>query len=218
MNKRGRSSRSPSDPAPQRGRQESEPTESGQLRIIGGAHRGRPLAYSGDIRTRPMKDRVREAVFNLVGPAIVGKVALDLFAGTGALALEAISRGAVTALLVERHHPTARLIAKNAESLGVVDQVQVFASDTFFWVQHDWRPGTDPLVIFCSPPYDLYVSEESRMRSLLDDLASRSPPGSLLVVESDERLDQEVLRQLPRVTDWRIRSYPPAVVAVGVIS
>ena len=76
------------------------------LRIVGGKLRGRPLAYSGDQRTRPMKDRVREAVFNLLGPAVVGSHAIDLFAGTGALGLEAISRGAVRATFLERHLPT----------------------------------------------------------------------------------------------------------------
>ncbi len=60
------------------------------LRIIGGVHRGRKLEYSGDPRTRPMKDRVREAVFNLLGPDVAGKYVIDLFAGTGALGLEAL--------------------------------------------------------------------------------------------------------------------------------
>ena len=56
------------------------------LRIIGGSLRGRRLQYTGDLRTRPMKDRVRESVFNLIGPAVVGSHAIDLFAGTGAWA------------------------------------------------------------------------------------------------------------------------------------
>src|SRR5262245_7614130 len=68
--------------------------EPPELRIIGGTLRHRKLLYSGDQRTRPMKDRVREAVFNLVGPDVVGQHAIDLFAGTGALGFEAISRGA----------------------------------------------------------------------------------------------------------------------------
>src|SRR6185369_13778531 len=78
------------------------------LRIIGGKLRGRKLQYSGDLRTRPMKDRVREAVFNLLGPGVKGSHAIDLFAGTGALGLEAISRGAAQATLIERHLPTSR--------------------------------------------------------------------------------------------------------------
>ena len=65
------------------------------LRIIGGRLRGSVIEYHGDPRTRPMKDRVREAAFNLIGPQVVGTFAIDLFAGTGALAFEALSRGAV---------------------------------------------------------------------------------------------------------------------------
>src|SRR4051794_22495694 len=84
------------------------------LRIIGGSFRGRKLKYSGDIRTRPMKDRVREAVFNLLGKQIAGSHAIDLFAGTGALGLEALSRGAARATFIERHFLTAKLIEENA--------------------------------------------------------------------------------------------------------
>src|SRR3954453_4982920 len=80
------------------------------LRIIGGSLRGRKMSYSGEPRTRPMKDRVREAVFNLLGAPVEGSHAIDLFAGTGALGLEAISRGAVRATFIERHVPTAKII------------------------------------------------------------------------------------------------------------
>ena len=73
------------------------------VRIIAGQFRGRKLLYAVDPRTRPMKDRVRQALFNRLGPAVQGKVAIDLFAGTGALGFEALSRGAARAVLVE--HP-----------------------------------------------------------------------------------------------------------------
>jgi len=89
------------------------------VRIIGGSFRGRKLEYSGDLRTRPMKDRVREALFNLLSNAVKGKVAIDLFAGTGALALEALSRGASRAVFIERHRPTAQAILRNSATLGV---------------------------------------------------------------------------------------------------
>ena len=99
-------------------------------RIIGGRFRGKRLAYSGDARTRPMKDRVREATFNLIGPVDATTLAIDLFAGTGALALEALSRGARDAILIERHFPTAKLIRQNAETLGVQDHCRIVTSDT----------------------------------------------------------------------------------------
>ena len=92
-----------------------------------------------------MKDRVREAVFNLLGPAVVASHAIDLFAGTGALGLEAISRGAVRATLIERHLPTCKLIEQNAAPLGVGDQVDVQFADTFKWEQ-DGRAAARPAV------------------------------------------------------------------------
>src|SRR5262245_15225985 len=101
------------------------------LRIIGGSLRGRKLSYSGDLRTRPMKDRVREAVFNLLGTQVEASHAIDLFAGTGALGLEAISRGAARATFIERHLPTAKQIEENALALGIRDRVAVVFGDAF---------------------------------------------------------------------------------------
>ena len=72
-----------------------------ELRIIGGHFRARKLLYHGDPVTRPMKHRVREAIFNLVGLEAKGRHAIDLFAGTGALGLEALSRGATSATFIE---------------------------------------------------------------------------------------------------------------------
>ncbi|OYV90832.1 MAG: hypothetical protein B7Z73_05850 [Planctomycetia bacterium 21-64-5] len=88
------------------------------VRIIGGSLRGRRLECTGDPRTRPMKDRVREAVFNLLGD-VSGSTAIDLFAGTGALGFEALSRGAKAAVFFEQHFPTADVIRRNAALLGV---------------------------------------------------------------------------------------------------
>src|SRR5262245_19110512 len=105
------------------------------LRIIGGSLRGRKLQYSGDQRTRPMKDRVREAVFNLIGPRIVGAHAIDLFAGTGALGLEAISRGAARATFIERHLPTLELLQQNVAALGVSETIEANFGDAFLWTK-----------------------------------------------------------------------------------
>ena len=71
-----------------------------------------------------MKDRVREALFNLLGRTVEGKIAIDLFAGTGALALEALSRGALRAVAIEMHRPTARLIWQNAAEFGTSRRVE----------------------------------------------------------------------------------------------
>ena len=88
------------------------------LRIIGGSLKGSKILYPGEPSTRPMKDRVREAVFNLVGDAVKSTTAIDLFAGTGAIALEAVSRGANFAVAIEKHFRMAGTIKTKRASAG----------------------------------------------------------------------------------------------------
>jgi 16S rRNA (guanine966-N2)-methyltransferase len=189
--------------------------DSGQplagVRIIGGSFRGRILEYSGDTRTRPMKDRVREAMFNLLAERIRGKHAIDLFAGTGALAFEGLSRGAAHATLIERHLPTTKLIEQNARTLGVTDRVEVCFSDAFVWGKR-FAGSTEPLAVFCSPPFDFYVSRREGMLDLLTRLWNIALAGSLFAVEADDRFD---FASLPQAETWFVRAYPPAVIGIG---
>ncbi|HEV3021024.1 MAG TPA: RsmD family RNA methyltransferase [Pirellulales bacterium] len=186
------------------------------LRIIGGTLRGRKLEYGGQPRTRPMKDRVREAVFNLLGPHVAGKLAVDLFAGTGALGLEALSRGAIRAVFFEQHFPTAELIRRNARTLGVESQVEVVAADTFIRFRRtvDLATSADPdlgWVVFCSPPFEFYARRRDDMLSLVGTLLSAAPPQSQFVIEADNRFDFGVL---PQAAAWLVREYPPARVGI----
>jgi 16S rRNA (guanine966-N2)-methyltransferase len=158
-----------------------------------------------------MKDRVREAIFNLLGPGVRGLHAVDLFAGTGAIGLEALSRGAEKATFVERHFPTVRLIRQNISVLGVEDQCEVAAADTFFWARDNPRECDLPWALFCSPPYDLYVQREQDMLQLIGSLIERAPADSAVVVEADGRFS---FTTLPRPADWDVRTYPPAVVGL----
>lgn len=181
------------------------------LRIIGGTMRGRGILYSGDLRTRPMKDRLREAVFDVLATAVVGKHAIDLFAGTGALAFEALSRGAVRATLIERHFPTARLIEQNIELLEVGDRTSVYAGDAFLWPkqQRDWADlAQSPWLVLCSPPYAFYSNRTADMVGLISGLCRRAPPESEFVVEADQCFDFSLLAELGQ---WDIREYLPAI-------
>jgi 16S rRNA (guanine966-N2)-methyltransferase len=173
--------------------------------------RGKKLFYSGEDRTRPMKDRVREAVFNLLGPAVVGKHALDLFAGTGALGFEALSRGAAAATFVERHFPTADHIRQTAASLGVADRTRVEAANAFIWIQRDSPPKDLPWVAFVSPPWALFSEQPEAMLALIVRVIESCPPESIVVVEADEAFDFQCLPQADR---WDVRSYRPAVVGL----
>ena len=194
---------------------ESRVPKHGQswLRIIGGQMRGRKLVYTGDPGVRPMKERIREAVFNLVGPRIAGKHAFDLFAGTGALGLESISRGASRATMIERHYPTARVVRDNIKALGVEASAEVVSGDTFVWASQLPDMGPTPWAVFCSPPYRLYQDQRKELLDMIAKLFSVAPAGSLFVVESDATFD---FTDLPHGDQWDVRQYPPAV--VGLIS
>jgi 16S rRNA (guanine966-N2)-methyltransferase len=189
-----------------------EPRLDAPPRIVGGRFRGRKLLYSGDARTRPMKDRVREAVFNLVGPSIVGTHAIDLFAGTGALGLEALSRGAVRATFVEQHQPTAKLIVQNVAHLGVEELSEVVMASALLWPVREAPAGDLKWTVFVSPPWDFFRSKSTELLGQIERLAQLAPPGSMLVVEADLEFDAS---QLPSRIEWDVRDYLPARVGVG---
>ncbi|MBQ2621104.1 MAG: RsmD family RNA methyltransferase [Thermoguttaceae bacterium] len=185
------------------------------LRIIGGTFRGRKLEYAGDMRVRPMKDRVRESVFNLVGTDVKGKFVLDLFGGTGAVCLEAISRGAVGGQIVEMHFPTAKTIKKNIETLGLTDVVNLHTGNVFIWnKKRDALPQDVPWAVFVCPPYEFFISRWDDLSELINSLLEQAPAGSLFVVESDQRFDWENVKALTPNSEWDIRAYPPAVVGL----
>jgi 16S rRNA (guanine966-N2)-methyltransferase len=199
-------------------------TESGretELRIIGGHFRHRRLRYHGDPIVRPMKHRVREAIFNLISTESVGCHAIDLFAGTGALGLEALSRGAERATFIERHVPTSHVLQENIDTLGVADRVTLLTTSAFLWGKRDLpqfaaaaKVAGLPWLVFCSPPYDFFVDRQQDMLDLIDGCKNSSTPGSTVVVETDERFDTERLMEDNNWT-WDVRVYPPAVVAIG---
>jgi 16S rRNA (guanine966-N2)-methyltransferase len=193
------------------GRSGTPPAETVGLRIVGGEFRGRRLQYGGDRAVRPMKDRVREALFNLIGPGARGKHALDLFGGTGALGLEALSRGAIAATFLERHFPTAKILRANVATLGVQDRCDVLAADTFVWLAGNPELPATPWLVFVSPPYEFYVARREDMLRLILGVKDAAPGGSILAVESDSRFD---FTALPEADRWDVRRYPPAVIGL----
>ena len=187
------------------------PADTIGLRIVGGRFRGRKLLYSGQIRTRPMKDRLRESVFNLIGTEISGTHAIDLFAGTGALGLEALSRKAAKATFIEQHYPTSDIIRKNIATLGMEEQTEIFTGNVFIWAQRKPDLGTAPWLVFCSPPYEFYVSRTAEMLELINGLFKDAPANSIFLIEADERFDFTLL---PEAEDWDVRTYQPAVIGM----
>jgi 16S rRNA (guanine966-N2)-methyltransferase len=158
-----------------------------------------------------MKDRTREAVFNLIGPSVRGKQVLDLFAGTGVLALEALSRGASRAALIEQHFPTAAVIRSNVATLGLESRCEVVSGSVFAWWKRRPALAGEPWLVFCSPPYAFYVERKDEMLQLLGELIAAAPAASAVVVEADDRFN---FSELPAPDQWDVRHYPPAMVGI----
>jgi 16S rRNA (guanine966-N2)-methyltransferase len=129
----------------------AKPNKTNQLRIIGGQWRGRKLAFPAVADLRPSADRVRETLFNWLQAHIPGARCLDLFAGSGALGLEALSRGAVEVVMVEQNARAAAQIRQHLQTLDC-DSGQVVQTDAFQYLQ---SPATAFDVVFLDPPYRL---------------------------------------------------------------
>ena len=129
------------------------------MRVIAGAYRSRILKSLKGLALRPTSDRLRETLFNVLGPAVAGSRFLDLFAGTGAIGIEALSRGASEVVFVENHSPAASLIRRNLESLGIRKGTTVLARDALCGLeklasrQNQKAGGALFNFIFLDPPY-----------------------------------------------------------------
>jgi 16S rRNA (guanine966-N2)-methyltransferase len=153
------------------------------MRIVGGQFRGRPLAAPGDDRTRPTSDRVREAVFNILSHGIPdveldGAKVLDLFAGTGALGLEALSRGAAFCLFVDEEAEARALIRRNVEALGLTGITKIFRRDATDLGPAGRNEGF--ALVFLDPPYGHGLAERALASAAAGGWLA---PGAIAVIE-----------------------------------
>ena len=123
------------------------------MRIIAGTAKGTTLKAGRGLDIRPTPDRVREAIFSIIGEKVVGSVFLDLFSGTGALAIEALSRGASRAVLVESSRKSVRIIKANIEAAGFNDTARIIASDVFKFLRLPGAQTGQFDIVSADPPY-----------------------------------------------------------------
>lgn len=128
------------------------------MRVIAGIAKGRKLSAprGGDIR--PTSDRVKEAIFNIISDTVQDAEVLDLFAGTGSLGIEALSRGAIKAYFVDSRLESIKLIKKNLELTGLQDKASVIKADVNKAVDRFIKSGIKFKLIFLDPPYRISVS------------------------------------------------------------
>jgi len=160
-----------------RGRNNALQKKPGYVRIIGGRWRGRRIGVPELPGLRPTPDRVRETLFNWLAPGIAGSRCLDLFAGTGALGLEAASRGAGQVVLVERNGKAAGRLREAAAALAP-EACEVVQADALEWLRGTPRPFD---VVFLDPPYEAGLLEAS-MRQL--ESGGWLAPGARIYLEA----------------------------------
>ena len=185
------------------------------MRIIAGQRRGHKIDGPKGRDTRPTSDLVRESMFNILRRVVPDRPVLDLFAGTGALGLEALSRGAAHALFVERDRENVGLIRRNLATLRYEDRGAVVAADAYRWARTFAPEPGAPVVAFLDPPYREIERHAKRFHGLLSDLVAKLPDDSVLVVESGRPFDAAVL---PDLDAWDLRRYGGTHVAVRILS
>jgi 16S rRNA (guanine966-N2)-methyltransferase len=154
------------------------------MRIIGGTHRGRRIAAPKGGHTRPTGDRVREALFNLVGP-VDGASVLDLYAGSGALGLEALSRGARRCVFVETDGAACRAIRANLETLGLTGGL-VTQRDALAALRDERTAGRRHELLLLDPPYERWQALEPQLAELVPAVVAEA---GIVVVETDARVE-----------------------------
>jgi 16S rRNA (guanine966-N2)-methyltransferase len=170
------------------------------VRVVAGEFKGRRLRAPRGSRTRPTADRVREALFSMLGD-VSGARVLDLYAGSGALGIEALSRGAESAVFVERDHAALAALARNLEAVGA--KAEVRRQDVARFLA---RPEGSFDLVFCDPPYD---GAPAVAEALFEALPRMLDKDARIVTESDKR--NPLLLPLPLLVE---RTYGDTRIAV----
>jgi len=161
------------------------------MRVIAGTYRSRILKSLKSLALRPTSDRMRETLFNVLGPGVSGSRFLDLFAGTGAIGIEALSRGAAEVVFIENHPPAAKLIRRNLDSLEIRSGFTVMAADALrglaVLVSRKPPSGAGFDCIFLDPPYAA-AEEYARVLEFLGS-AELLAPGGIVVAEHRRNFD-----------------------------
>jgi 16S rRNA (guanine966-N2)-methyltransferase len=178
-----------------------------RVRVIAGAWGGRRLQTPPGDATRPTSDRVREALFSVLGDRVAGARVLDLFAGSGALGIEALSRGAAAATFVDSAPAALKAIRANLAALGA--DAEVRRQDALRWLGSASAAGREYDLIFLDPPYRLTGRLGGELSAMLPTVLA---PGAAVIAESDRRapLDLDLpLKDERRYGDTLIRIHGP---------
>jgi 16S rRNA (guanine(966)-N(2))-methyltransferase RsmD len=186
--------------------------EKTQVRIVAGSLRGRKLNVVVHEGMRPTPQMVREAFFSILGNAIPDRAFYDIFAGTGVVGLEAVSRGATSARLIEKDPRQAGDIQKYADQFGIGDKVQVLKADAYRWAER-WLAPKEPVNLFLSPPFPDLSQKADEFLALVKLLLEKAPNESVLTIQAEDGFPEG---RLPDPDAWDVRKYGRNVLLVRV--
>jgi 16S rRNA (guanine966-N2)-methyltransferase len=155
------------------------------MRVIAGKYKSRTLRSLKGLKLRPTSDRLRQTLFNILGPTIEGATFVDLYAGTGAVGIEALSRGARHVIFVERHAPAAALVRRNLGSLGILAGAEVLEMDALRGIEHLEARRVHAQFIFVDPPYAADEEYENSLQALGE--SSIVAPDARVIVEHSRK-------------------------------
>lgn len=172
-----------------------------QIRIVAGNLRGRKVTCNVTPELRPTPQRVREAYFSILGNAVPGRIFIDIFAGTGVIGIEALSRGATSTLFVERDPDLAKGIEIHLKQFELTRSTKLYRTDAYRWAAA-WIAPKTPVNIFVSPPFPDLTNKTSDLLEAVRVLQEKVAEDSVITVQTElgSPLDNEF-------RDWEIRTY-----------
>jgi 16S rRNA (guanine966-N2)-methyltransferase len=173
------------------------------LRIVAGSLRGRKIVANHSPDLRPTPQMVREAFFSILGNAIPDRLFVDLFAGTGVIGIEALSRGAKQTLFIERDFRLAQDIEHHVRAFDLNKQSRLYRTDAYRWVE-SWEPPKEPVNIFISPPFPDLQNRPEEFVELARKLQDKVAPESVIVIQSEKG---SPLDKSSSLADWEERTY-----------
>jgi 16S rRNA (guanine966-N2)-methyltransferase len=174
-----------------------------QIRIVAGSLRGRKLTCTVNANLRPTPQMVREALFSILGNAVPDRPFIDVFAGTGVVGFEAISRGASSVFFIERDFRLIADLERHIDAFGVSENARIARTDVYRWIER-WQAPAEPVTVFLSPPFRDFEHRLDDLLNVIAQLQERVQSGSVIVLQAESKAP---LDELPCRKEWDERRY-----------
>ncbi|WP_019242425.1 MULTISPECIES: 16S rRNA (guanine(966)-N(2))-methyltransferase RsmD [Bacillus] len=181
------------------------------MRVVSGQCKGRPLKAVPGASTRPTTDKVKESIFNIIGPYFEGGIALDLFAGSGGLGIEALSRGMDRAIFVDREFKAISTIRGNLQACHFTDQAEVYKNDSERAIKALIKREIAFDLILLDPPY-----KKQKLEELLEIIAKNHLIATNGIIVCEHSNDVELPDRVSTLTRWRHENY--GIISISIYS